>query len=235
MSPVAPSKNGDGHDGFVMLPDSFILDDMGPLHDRAVKALLVLLQHADENRQAYPSLKRIAKLMGGVSKYTARRAINDLIDAELVEREERHGESYLYTISPQVCLRGGKSATPSQTGGGKSATGTGCKSASGGGANLQHEPYPKNHTQLNQKECGSAFVFPTKSGEWTLLPSDLEEYRATYPSIDIDAEMRKARLWCSTNPGKRKTTSGMPRFLANWLSGAKPQGNGRSETMTLEI
>lgn len=77
------------------------------------------------------------------------------------------------------------------------------------------------------------FTFPC-SGEpktWDLTPSHLQRLIELYPTLDVQAECRKALAWCEA--GNAKTARGMPRFLTNWLNRAtdrKPtahQSNGR--------
>ena len=57
---------------------------------------------------------------------------------------------------------------------------------------------------------------------WQLPKAKLNEYKTTYPDIDIEAELRKASQWLIDNPTKRKTAKGMTRYLGGWLSRAKP-------------
>lgn len=54
--------------------------------------------------------------------------------------------------------------------------------------------------------------------EWHLLASHIADWRAAYPGLDVEAEVRKAVAWLNANPDKRKTAKGMPRFLVNWLN-----------------
>ena len=63
--------------------------------------------------------------------------------------------------------------------------------------------------------------------EWQLLQSKLDEYASCYPDLDVLAECRKARQWLIDNPSRRKTASGMSRFLNNWL--ARTQNRGSSQ------
>ena len=56
-----------------------------------------------------------------------------------------------------------------------------------------------------------------------MLPDDL--YRlmvATYPGLDVKQCLHVAQAWLVTNPRRRKTKRGMPRFINNWLSRQKP-------------
>jgi hypothetical protein len=54
--------------------------------------------------------------------------------------------------------------------------------------------------------------------EWFLSKSKFEEYRQTFPELDLPSEFRKAAQWTRDNPKRRKTAKGMPAFLGNWLS-----------------
>lgn len=83
----------------------------------------------------------------------------------------------------------------------------------------------------------SEFSFPVTgkggiaSKTWVLPRSKLEEYRDSYPGLDVDSEMRKARQWCRDNPQKRKSPGGMLAFLTKWLNRAvnAPAGSGSSQ------
>lgn len=64
-------------------------------------------------------------------------------------------------------------------------------------------------------------VFPVtgdrEQPEWGLTAKKLEEYRETWPTLDVEASARSALQWCRDNPGQRKTARGMPRFLGTWF------------------
>lgn len=60
---------------------------------------------------------------------------------------------------------------------------------------------------------------------WELTQAQLDRWRELYPGLDVLAECRKALAWTET--GRRKTASGMTRFLASWLSRASDRGAGR--------
>lgn len=65
--------------------------------------------------------------------------------------------------------------------------------------------------------------FPTvgDSKTWDLRESKLAEYRRSFPGLDVPSEMRGALQWARDNQTKRKTASGMTRFLNNWLTTAQ--------------
>ena len=56
---------------------------------------------------------------------------------------------------------------------------------------------------------------------WPLTQRLVDELGKAFPGLDVIAEMRKALAWLQTNPMKRKTASGMPRFLNGWVSRAQ--------------
>ena len=66
--------------------------------------------------------------------------------------------------------------------------------------------------------------FPCKGTgrrSWPLVASKLAEYRDSFPGVDLDAELRKARQWCCDNPSRQKTYDGMAKFLGGWLGRAQ--------------
>lgn len=71
-------------------------------------------------------------------------------------------------------------------------------------------------------------VFPCvgEEKEWGLTQSKVDEYKQTFPHLDILGECRKGRQWCIDNPVQRKTFRGMPKFLSGWLGRAQDRGNG---------
>jgi DNA-binding MarR family transcriptional regulator len=81
----------------------------------------------------------------------------------------------------------------------------------------------RNINKKNNNTLYTNFSFILRNGQaWTLPQVKLEEYKQTYPSLDVEAELRKAAQWLKDNPQKRKTVKGMPRFLGGWLGRAKP-------------
>lgn len=54
--------------------------------------------------------------------------------------------------------------------------------------------------------------------EWTPTVEQLEEWKRLYPSVDVTAEFRNMRGWCTANPTRRKTARGINAFVNRWLS-----------------
>lgn len=62
--------------------------------------------------------------------------------------------------------------------------------------------------------------------EYFVTDSDLDEWLALYPVVDVMQELRNMRGWLLSNPNKRKTRSGVKRFVNSWL--AREQNKGGS-------
>jgi len=65
-----------------------------------------------------------------------------------------------------------------------------------------------------------------KPPTWALVESQLAQWRDLYPSLDVDAECRKAYAWVLADPTNRKTARGMLRFLVGWLNRNQNRGSG---------
>lgn len=65
--------------------------------------------------------------------------------------------------------------------------------------------------------------------EWLLLEDKLEEWRESFPHLDVVGELRKARQWLLDNPNKQKTARGMTKYLGGWLGRAQDRGKGEAE------
>lgn len=60
--------------------------------------------------------------------------------------------------------------------------------------------------------------------EFDITDNMYKEFCDLYPSVDIMRELRGMRAWSISNPKKKKTRSGVMRFINSWLS--KAQDNG---------
>ena len=60
-----------------------------------------------------------------------------------------------------------------------------------------------------------------------------EKYKKAYPKVDLIKEYEKMSAWLESNPTKRKTEKGYPRFINNWLAKAdaaeRDSGNWRDK------
>ena len=102
----------------------------------------------------------------------------------------------------------------------------------------QSQPNPTNPTTCGETEIPSSP--PVPKGEpavlefpcdgtpnaWRLTPSQLDEWRTLFPSLDLLAECRSALAWVLASANRRKTARGMPKFLVGWFGRAQ-NANGR--------
>jgi hypothetical protein len=79
----------------------------------------------------------------------------------------------------------------------------------------------KSQTELNRTKSNYIFVLKNKK-DWPLTQAKYDEYKSTFSDVDLDTELKKMIQWLRDNPAKRKTASGMTRFINSWLSRAKP-------------
>ncbi len=56
----------------------------------------------------------------------------------------------------------------------------------------------------------------------------VEEYEKLYPAVDVLQELRAMRGWCMSNTTRRKTRSGVRRFVNGWLARAQDRGGHMS-------
>jgi len=91
------------------------------------------------------------------------------------------------------------------------------------------EPTSTTSFELPQREALDDSVIPAfpvigKEKEWRLSKELLAEFQTTYPAIDVLQECKNARMWCVANTGRRKTYSGMAKFLNSWIARAQNRG-----------
>ena len=60
--------------------------------------------------------------------------------------------------------------------------------------------------------------------EYGVSKALLTELETAYPAVDGDATLKEIRAWCLTNPTKRKTVKGVPRFINSWFSREQNRG-----------
>lgn len=89
------------------------------------------------------------------------------------------------------------------------------------------EPEKPASTPLEQ----TVFTLPLNNGtEHRVTQADFDKYESLYPAVDVMQELRKMTGWLDGNPTRRKTKSGIKRFINSWLAKAQDQGgrNGPS-------
>ena len=60
--------------------------------------------------------------------------------------------------------------------------------------------------------------------DFPIYPSDVKRWEELYPAVDIITQLRKMAGWCDANPKRRKTKSGIKRFINSWLAEEQDKG-----------
>jgi uncharacterized protein YdaU (DUF1376 family) len=72
--------------------------------------------------------------------------------------------------------------------------------------------------------------FNTSGEEFLVTPEMLPDWEAAYPAVDIRLALAQARAWLNDNPTKRKTKTGMRKFLGGWFERRQNGGfNGQNQ------
>lgn len=67
-------------------------------------------------------------------------------------------------------------------------------------------------------------TMPLNSGEHAVTESFAAQMQALYPAVDVAQELRTMTGWLIANPTKRKTKTGINRFINAWLSKCQDRG-----------
>ena len=54
--------------------------------------------------------------------------------------------------------------------------------------------------------------------QWQATDEQIDGWIEAYPAVDVLAEMKRAKVWIDSNPVKKKTASGMARYINAWLA-----------------
>lgn len=57
----------------------------------------------------------------------------------------------------------------------------------------------------------------------------IDQWKKSYPLIDVTEECKKMQSWCLSNPQKRKTASGITRFANSWLARAQEEAKAKQK------
>ena len=60
--------------------------------------------------------------------------------------------------------------------------------------------------------------------DWQPEEKDVIAWQRAFPAVNVHQELMVMESWCDANPTKRKTKSGIKRFVNSWLSRAQDRG-----------
>lgn len=72
--------------------------------------------------------------------------------------------------------------------------------------------------------------FNTAGEERPITENKIDEWQVTYPGVDVRQTLIRIRSWVVNNPNKRKTFSGIFRFIDTWLAKEQNQFGGQHAT-----
>ena len=88
-----------------------------------------------------------------------------------------------------------------------------------------------DHKKKTEIVYADVEAIPLNDGtEWKMPLELYEEYLKVYPAVNIKQEIAEMRMWSLSNPTKKKTRSGVTRFINTWLR--KTQNNPRQHNAT---
>lgn len=71
---------------------------------------------------------------------------------------------------------------------------------------------------IEEKVCGELLL---KSGDmFPIYESQIDKWESIYSSIDVVYQLKLMKAWLESNPAKRKTKTGMMKFINGWLKRA---------------
>ena len=84
---------------------------------------------------------------------------------------------------------------------------------------VEEEIYIDTDVSFAQSDSANLPALPLIDGtSYELSPQELEKYKALYPAVDVEQQVRAMRGWLDANPKNRKTKGGIKRFINGWLS-----------------
>lgn len=73
------------------------------------------------------------------------------------------------------------------------------------------------------QECVASLIL-NDGTYFNVSAKDYNKWVTLYPAVDVMQELRNMVGWCDANRKKRKTRSGIRRFINNWLAGEQDKG-----------
>ena len=99
---------------------------------------------------------------------------------------------------------------------------------------IQSESNPKKVGAEPQAASTPPVIFlPLNDGtEYPVPQEQCHEWAGLYPAVDVIQQLRQMRAWLIANPRKKKTKSGINRFIVTWLSKEQDRGGvyGKEES-----
>lgn len=90
---------------------------------------------------------------------------------------------------------------------------------------IQSNPNP-NPIDSTESQAPSVLTLTLNDGsEYPITQDDVAEWQTAFPNVDVYQQLLQMQLWCKDNPKKRKTKTGIRRFVTNWLDREQNRGS----------
>ena len=84
---------------------------------------------------------------------------------------------------------------------------------------VEEEIYIDTDVSFAQSDSANLPALPLIDGtSYELSPQEVKNYKALYPAVDVEQQVRAMCGWLDANPKNRKTKSGIKRFINYWLT-----------------
>lgn len=91
------------------------------------------------------------------------------------------------------------------------------------------ETPPDHHLPIGSYSQVLITITLNDKTEYPISEADIEGWKDLYPAVDILQELRKMKGWADANPTKRKTKTGIKRFINAWLSKEQDRYHGPAD------
>lgn len=91
-------------------------------------------------------------------------------------------------------------------------------------SNPNTNPNPNPYYSAEQTDVGSPQVVSltlNDGSDYGITQDQIDKWVPLYPAVDVIQELRAMKGWLDSNPKKRKTKTGILRFVNGWLSRAQ--------------
>lgn len=89
------------------------------------------------------------------------------------------------------------------------------------GETSDHEKTDKEITKSS--DVVATLTLNDKS-EYPITSDDISQWQDVFPAVDVLQQLKKMQLWLTDNPTRRKTKSGIRKFISAWLGKEQDKG-----------
>lgn len=83
----------------------------------------------------------------------------------------------------------------------------------------------KSNINSTEPQAPSVLTLTLNDGsEYPITQENIDEWQTAFPNVDVVQQLHAMKLWCKDNPKKRKTKTGVRRFVTSWLDREQNRG-----------